>query len=455
MTPFVSPFSRRRFLSAAATAVIVSACATRAPSGPAETAGFTQTIKSLLAAQAIPIRKLAADDPGVMALASRLSASRMAGLGEATHGSHEDALLKSLLIQAMVEHHDLRVVLLEANRTGTAGLDDYASGGPTGLLAAEAVKQAPVFRILKTEVMADLLTWLRGWNAVNADRRVRVFGIDCQDSSTDASAALAALAAVQPDAAKMLTEPLAPLLTKEARATRHDLLVKQITSAQRLEAETACRTLEAELARAGLTDAALTARRAWQGLNAFEHETSDGDMSLATPDYWTRRDIFMGENALALAGAQKSVVWGHNMHVLGGRPTGEAEGFVPAGAVLREALGGEYAALVQDFGEAAFLAIAEDDDSADARPVEIRRSSRPGTLNALLREASSSSAWFDLATLPENSLVQSWRSTPLGYDWYGARASIEPQEADIRRAAPENLMDIMVFHSRLTPSRML
>ena len=456
MTQSVSPLSRRRFLLATGSAALVSACATPATTGPAANTSGIQSIETLFAAQAVPIRQLTAEDAGVMALASRLATSRMAGLGEATHGSHEDALLKSVLIQAMVEHHDLRVVLLEANRTGTAQLDAYASGGPTGLLAADAVKQAPVFRILKTEVMADLLTWLRGWNAVNPDRKVRVLGVDCQASSQDASDALAALAAVDSGAADALGPALAPILTDEARAVRHDLMLKQVTTAQRSEAESACRMLEAELQRAGLANAAFTARRAWQGLSAFEFETSDGDMTLATPEYWSRRDVFMAENALALAADQRAVFWGHNTHVAGGRPSGPAAGYVPSGAILREKLGRNYAVLNQNFAVATFLAIPDTEGLApDAAQVEIKRTARPGTLNALLAKASRSTAWFELSDLPDNALMRSWRETPIGLDWYGAAASLEPKDTDIMQVPPENLFDFMVIHQTLTPSRML
>ena len=456
MTHPVSPLSRRRFLFVSTSAAILSACATQPAAGPWPVAGTIPTMESLLAAQAVPIRKLTAEDAGVMALASRLATSRIAGLGEATHGSHEDALLKSVLIQAMVEHHDLRVVLIEANRTGTAQLDAYASGGPTGLLAAEAVKQAPVFRILKTEVMADLLTWLRGWNAVNPDRKVRVLGVDCQASSQDAGDALAALAAVDSGAADALGPALAPILTAEVKGLRHDLMLKQLTSAQGDEAESACRMLEAELERAGLTNAAFTARRAWQGLSAFEFETSDGDMSLATPEYWSRRDVFMAENALALAAGQRAVFWGHNLHVLGGRLSGDGEGYVPSGAILREKLGRDYAVLIQDFAAATFLAIPNTEGVApppDAAQSEIVRVTRPGTLNALLAKASPANAWFDLSRLPDNALVSTWRETPIGLDWYGADASLEP--GDIAQIPPQDVFDFMVIHQKLTPSRML
>ncbi len=456
MTRCVSPLSRRRFLFASASAAVLSGCAIRPAAGPEILAGSTPTLESLLAAEAVEISKLTAGDAGVMALASRLATSRMAGLGEATHGSHEDALLKSVLIQAMVEHHDLRVVLLEANRAGSALLDAYASGGPTGLLAAEAVKEAPVFRILKTEVMADLLTWLRGWNAVNPDRKVRVFGVDCQASSQDAGDALAALAAIDSAAAEALGPALAPMLSPEVKGLRHELMLRQLTAAQRADAENACLILEAELDRAGLSSAAFTARRAWQGLSAFALETSDADMSLDTEEYRNRRDLFMAENALALAADQRAVFWSHNLHVAGARPSGEGSGYVPTGAVLRERLGRNYCVLIQDFASAIFLSIPDTEGlAADAAQVQIKRRARPGTLNDLLAKASPATAWFDLTALRDHALVQTWRKTPIGIDWYGGGASVEPKETDIAQIPPGNLFDLMVIHPELTPSRML
>ena len=49
-------------------------------------------------------------------IADRLSAARVIGLGEATHGSHEDQLLKAGLIKELVRRHGVTVVALEANR---------------------------------------------------------------------------------------------------------------------------------------------------------------------------------------------------------------------------------------------------------------------------------------------------------------------------------------------------
>jgi erythromycin esterase len=453
LLPSPDRLSRRNFLLASASAALLSACATKTGEVPA---GHAPTMADLLAAQAVTIRNLTSTDPGIKALAKRLSTAQIAGLGEATHGSHEDALLKAVLIQRMVEDHDLRVVLLEANRTGAAQFDAYASGAPTGLLAADAVREAPLFRILKTEVMADLLTWLRGWNAVNPDQRVQVLGIDCQASSADAGDALAALSKVDSGAADALAASLAPILTEEARSLRHDRMLNQIASAQRVEAEAACLMLEAELKRVGLPDAAFTARRAWQGLNAFELETSDADITLATPEYWSRRDVFMADNALALAGGKPAVLWAHNAHVAGGRPGGGSAGYEPTGGALRDALGKRYAALVQEFGEATFLALpAGEDFGPDAPLAFIRRRARPDTLNALTAEASRTTAWFDLANLPDSPLTAQWRSTEIGLDWYGAKASETPLDSDISHVPPARLFDLVVYHPKLTASRML
>lgn len=451
------PHTRRGFLLASASALMVSACATRVPAQDnAAKPPAGPSIQSLLAAQAVPIRKISPDDPGVRALASGLSGAQLAGLGEATHGSHEDALLKSMLVQVMVEKHGLRAILLEANRAGAQQLNAYASAAPTGLQAVEAVRQAAVFRILKTEVMADLLTWLRGWNAVNGDQPVRIVGIDCQNSSLDAAEALDALAKVDSGAADALAGALAPVTSDAAKALRHDLMIRSLTLAELTAAHAACLTLEDELARIGLAEAAFAARLAGQGLISFEFETADGGIADAGPDYWSRRDGFMAANALHLLGKDHGVLWGHNMHVLAGRPGGDAAGFVPSGAVLRDKLGGGYVSLTQEFSKASFLALPDKPgNGAQDEFATITRTARPGTMNALLASASRSAAWFDLSTLPENALTQAWRADSIGFDWYGARAAAELADTDIRNTPPGRMLDFMVIHPQLTPSRML
>ncbi|MEX1250323.1 MAG: hypothetical protein WEA77_03920, partial [Hyphomonas sp.] len=140
----------------------------------------------------------------------------------------------------------------------------------------------------------------------------------------------------------------------------------------------------------------------------------------------------------------------------GARPSGDSSGYVPSGAVLREKLGAGYSVLIQDFAEAEFLAIAPGNGLApDAELVAVKRTARPGTLNALLASASPGTAWFDLTGLPDTAIVSQWRSTPIGLDWYGYAANDAPGPRDILNVPPDALFDIAVIHPKLTPSRML
>jgi len=458
------PMSRRAFMLATASAAILAGCASK-PDDSTSPKVTVPTVASLLGAQAVPIRSLTASDPGIAALAKRLSQSKFVGLGEATQGSHEDALLKSLLIQTMIEFHDLRVVMLPASRAGMDLLDGYASGVPSGMQAADIVRQAPMFRIYKTEVMADFLTWLRGWNAVNADRKVRIFSVDCMSSSRDAADALAALAAVDKPAADALSAGLAPILTAEAKAERHELMVaSRLTPTQRADAEAACRKLETELTRVGLGLAAFNARRAWQGLNALEFAVKDAPPAPEFGDYISRGSLFMAENALGLARGECAVYWGHNASVMTGRPKGvpgpggEApiKYATPNGSFLRAKLGPDYVALTQEFTEATFLAVAAKPATPVNAPLtKIARRARVNTLNALLTKASPQTAWIDLANMPEHELISDWRKTPIKLERYFEIARELPDEADFDVYAPESLFDVVVIHSRLTSARML
>jgi len=52
-------------------------------------------------------------------------------------------------------------------------------------------------------------------------------------------------------------------------------------------------------------------------------------------------------------------------------------------------------------------------------------------------------------------MVTDWRETPIGMEWYGAKAHAEPQASEVPRVPPDSLFDVLVIHPELTPSRML
>ena len=55
------------------------------------------------------------------ALSRALAGARVIGLGEATHGSHEDAAVKTAIIKGLVSDGTIKALLLEVNAPGGGG----------------------------------------------------------------------------------------------------------------------------------------------------------------------------------------------------------------------------------------------------------------------------------------------------------------------------------------------
>jgi erythromycin esterase-like protein len=85
------------------------------------------------------------------------------GLGEATHGTHEDFAFKAALIKALVTAGRINAVAFETNYHGGRRLDAFIRGGPG--TAADALRDSRMSQFWITQEIADLLDWLRAWNA--------------------------------------------------------------------------------------------------------------------------------------------------------------------------------------------------------------------------------------------------------------------------------------------------
>ncbi len=126
-----------------------------------------------------PTADLSPADAGIIALADAVAGADLVSF--MGHGSYaeEDARLKAALTLALTEQHDLGVLILDTPCGGASILDTYIGGAQTGDLAVDIVRQAGIVPALKSLVLADLMTQLRGWNAVNIDAPVRIAGKGC------------------------------------------------------------------------------------------------------------------------------------------------------------------------------------------------------------------------------------------------------------------------------------
>ncbi len=104
--------------------------------------------------------------------------AKVIALGEATHGNREFQQLKLEVFQNLVEKNGVRAFALEGDFGGCEQVNRYIHGGEgTARQAAAAIG----FQIYKTDEMAELIEWMRQYNANAAEGEdLRFYGFDMQ-----------------------------------------------------------------------------------------------------------------------------------------------------------------------------------------------------------------------------------------------------------------------------------
>ena len=100
-------------------------------------------------------------------------------IGEAAHGCKEMQELKLSVFKEMVEKRGFTAFALEADYGECAEINRYIQGGEGN---AEEMVQKFAFPIYHTKEMAELISWMREWNAsAPEEKKVRFYGFDMQD----------------------------------------------------------------------------------------------------------------------------------------------------------------------------------------------------------------------------------------------------------------------------------
>jgi erythromycin esterase len=102
-----------------------------------------------------------------------IGAARVVGLGESTHGAAEEITLKHRALRFLVEELGFRSVAWEEDWTTGVAINDYIAGGD-GDLDELMGRMSPQYQFRQ---VADVLRWLRAFNAGRADK-VQSVGVE-------------------------------------------------------------------------------------------------------------------------------------------------------------------------------------------------------------------------------------------------------------------------------------
>lgn len=360
-------------------------------------------------------------------LAAVLARGQIIGIGEATHGDHQDQQFKTELIKQLVRMGKVQVLVLEANRDAGYRFDRYVRYGEGGL--AQVVRNGSFFAIWKNDEFAGLLLWLRAWNLQSA-QKVRIIGIDDQDAGRDAAFALGFIERFDKAAAKKLRNALGSLMP--ARGADHPRFYKWWLEAPRGEADSA------RLATLALRDwfdkapartrtdpdfsasrwAAETARQSYV---IFEHERADADKAQRSAAYYARRDNFMAENAIGMLDPdERAVIWAHDSHVMEDVPQVYKDaGFFPLGTLIWQRIGDQYASLGFTWSQGSFRSarLKSWDEMGEAarspsNEVVALPNNRPGEAGHLFDQTGAQAMWIEIATRPQSALLDAWARRP-------------------------------------------
>jgi erythromycin esterase len=275
---------------------------------------------------------------------------RVLGIGEATHGSRELNDLRFSLTRYLIERHGFRVVALEASASNLAQVASYINGESELTPAAARLIESKIW--IGQRIRREVTEWVRQWNKEHPRDHVQVIGVDANENADARETLRAFLGRAYGD----------DILKRWAPAERELAAADEQTAVfGDSGVDGATRQLLLEIVAMMKLDAPILKSRF--GAPAFDSAMEAAQTLLEFADFNSgsgavikhSRDWYMAARVLRAlqehGASAKAVYWAHNAHVV--HPIGSDR---TAGALLRGALGCEYAALALTFGEGAFVA---------------------------------------------------------------------------------------------------
>ena len=302
---------------------------------------------------------------------------KVIALGEATHGNAEFQKLKLEVFQNLVENHGVRGFAIEGDFGGCEQVNRYIHGGEgTAQEAAAAIG----FQIYKTDDMAQLITYMRDYNASAPEGEdFRFYGFDMQRYQSTFQILLDSCRELGID-----TAALDKLMTGNQWNESYD-------NTARMEVIGEIKTQLEE----NDTKAFHAADMLVQYLKLNTQLTTDPNAGM------DQRDAFMAENVEWILeqeqslGREKLFITGHNSHVA------KWGSYDAMGKILEDALGDDYYVIGTDF----YKTKCNLPTPSGKRTNQVFYSHDPLAKSA--KEAGFDICWLDFSQIPEDSELAS------------------------------------------------
>lgn len=370
-------------------------------------------------------------------------------LGEATHGNKEFTQLKQQVFQQLVEQQAFRAFSLEGDFGGCQKVNAYIAGGEG--TAAQAVAEIG-FQIYKTQEMADLVEWMRGFNEGRqpADQ-IRFYGYDMQRYDNNKEGLFGLLQAGAPELCARYQTLLAGF-TDEAMYDLDAAVVKDtLTQLEALNAE-----LEAQQAAIEAASSPQEYALAREYARCIEENTR-----LRTANnYGTLRDGYMAGHVAWILDYESQYyaggslfVAGHNSHI--GKTAATAGTEKVMGELLGEQYGDAYYTIGTEFYHSDFL--APDTQSGERTRFTIQNSG-DDRLAVLLHEAGMGSLFLDIDAAEADEALAAYLQAkqPMSAVGESFSAGYENNEKYYTQSiSPAQTYNALIFIDSATPSTML
>lgn len=311
---------------------------------------------------------------------------KIVGLGEATHGNSELQTLKKEVFQALAEHNGCRIFAIEGDFGGSAKVNEYISGG--GGTAEEAAAEIG-FAIYRTAEMAELITWMREYNAsASQEEQLKFYGFDMQRYDNNKEYLFRYLE----KADSALAEEYEPLLADLNDDTVYSQEEEKVTAAlahveKLMEVMNASR--ESYLA--------VTEEAEYEfALQCAQSVKENATLQTAGVNYSQLRDEYMKNKVdwiLDHEGNQMIFITGHNGHI----EKTSASGYTSMGKRLADSYGEDYFAIGTDLLE---TSVNVNTSSGENVVLSI---SNKNDVTALFEGTEENISYLDMTRIPRDS----------------------------------------------------